>query len=105
MKGVINKVTENQVSDIQFSKHDEFLINKFFKIDMVDNYLRNYIDRNNVKYDKKLMNILNRSINEEELKHFKCTYQFRLDKVKQNMEQNELKMSKKNDTRVSVMDE
>ena len=95
IKKFINKVVENQISEINFSKHSEFLIGKNFRIDDSENYLKNYLKIKDKTLDKKKYEIFNRSLEEEQLKNFQSKYQCFIDDQEKDLEEKDLKLKNK----------
>lgn len=48
----MNKLIENEISEVRYMSNDEFIINSNFNIEETDIYLRNFIKRKKIIINK-----------------------------------------------------
>lgn len=63
----MNKLIENEISEVRYMSNDEFIINSNFNIEETDIYLRNFIKRKKIIINKQKYEEFNKSLNYEDV--------------------------------------
>ena len=104
MKGFINKIIENKISELNFNPNNEFLINKNFRLDDWNTYAKNYQKMKKIKSNGKKYKLINRSLDEEDLKNFQSKYQYKIDSMEKKIKiKEEKRKSKENNNKLSMI--